>query len=74
VDWTVARSFTVDHSFSIPHQLVVKPAETLLGRELPSIPVYLACGVDPYISLSVRPTWAGNCARPSKRSMPTSAW
>jgi hypothetical protein len=23
---------------------------------------------------SVRPTWAGNCARPSKRSMPTSAW
>jgi protocatechuate 4,5-dioxygenase beta chain len=51
VDWTVARSFTVDHSFSIPHQLVVKPAETLLGRELPSIPVYLACGVDPYISL-----------------------
>lgn len=51
VDWTVARSFTVDHSFSIPHQLVVKPAEALLGRELPSIPVYLACGVDPYISL-----------------------
>ena len=30
VDWTVARSFTVDHSFSIPHQLVVKPAEALL--------------------------------------------
>jgi len=51
IDWTVARSFTVDHSFSIPHQLIVKPAEQRLGRELPSIPVYLACGVDPYISL-----------------------
>lgn len=51
IDWTVARSFTVDHSFSIPHQLVVKPAQQLLGCELPTIPVYLACGVDPYITL-----------------------
>ncbi|WPN32301.1 MULTISPECIES: protocatechuate 3,4-dioxygenase [unclassified Pseudomonas] len=51
IDWTVARSFTVDHSFSIPHQLVVKPAQSILGCELPSIPVYLSCGVDPYISL-----------------------
>ena len=51
IDWTVARSFTVDHSFSIPHQKVVKPAQLMLGRELPTIPVYLACGVDPYITL-----------------------
>lgn len=50
IDWTVARSFTMDHSFAIPHQLIVKVAEERLGRELPSIPVYLACGVDPYIS------------------------
>lgn len=49
IDWSVARSFTVDHSFSIPHQLVVRPAERLMGRRLPSIPVYLACGVDPFI-------------------------
>lgn len=49
IDWSVARSFTVDHSFSIPHQLVVHPAERLMGRRLPSIPVYLACGVDPFI-------------------------
>ena len=41
VDWSVARSFTVDHSFSIPHQLVVQPAEQLMGKTLPSIPVYL---------------------------------
>lgn len=51
VDWTVARSFTVDHSFSIPQQLVVQPAERVLGRTIPCVPVYLACGVDPYISL-----------------------
>lgn len=51
IDWSVARSFTVDHSFSIPHQLVVRPAERLMGRRLPSIPVYLACGVDPFIRL-----------------------
>jgi protocatechuate 4,5-dioxygenase beta chain len=51
IDWTVARSFTVDHSFSIPHQLVVQPAEQILGHTLPCIPVYLACGADPYISL-----------------------
>ncbi|TBW06467.1 protocatechuate 3,4-dioxygenase [Azotobacter chroococcum subsp. isscasi] len=49
IDWSVARSFTVDHAFSIPHQLVVRPAEQLMGRRLPSIPVYLACGVDPFI-------------------------
>ena len=52
IDWTVARSFTVDHSFSIPQQMVVQPAEKILGHTLPCIPVYLACGVDPYISLS----------------------
>lgn len=51
IDWTVARSFTIDHSFSIPHQMVVQPAEKVLGRALPCIPIYLACGVDPYISL-----------------------
>ena len=51
IDWTVSRSFTIDHSFAIPYQLVVQPAEEILGRSLPSIPVYLACGVDPYISL-----------------------
>ncbi|MEN0108005.1 MAG: protocatechuate 3,4-dioxygenase [Pseudomonas sp.] len=50
-DWAVARSFTIDHSFSIPHQQVVQPAEAILGYSLPSIPVYLACGVDPYLPL-----------------------
>lgn len=51
LDWAVGRSFTMDHAFAIPHQFVVKEAEKDLGHILPSIPVYLACGVDPYISL-----------------------
>lgn len=50
LDWAVGRSLTVDHSFAIPHQFVVQPAEQVLGRTIQSIPVYLACGVDPYIS------------------------
>ena len=50
IDWAVGRSFTMDHAFAIPHQFVVKPAEKLLDRTLPSIPVYLACGVDPFMS------------------------
>lgn len=51
-DWAVARSFSVDHSYAIPHEYVVRPAQQALGRTLPSIPVYLACGVDPYLSLA----------------------
>lgn len=50
-DWSVARSFTVDHAFSIPHQYVVEVAEKALDRKIPTIPVYIASGVDPYISL-----------------------
>ncbi|MNQ45359.1 Protocatechuate 4,5-dioxygenase beta chain [compost metagenome] len=50
-DWAVARSFSVDHAVSIPHHLVVKPAQQALGYELPCIPVYLACAVDPFLSL-----------------------
>lgn len=50
LDWAVGRSLTMDHSFAIPHQFVVQPAEQALGRTIQSIPVYLACGVDPYIS------------------------
>ncbi|SEG66018.1 MULTISPECIES: protocatechuate 3,4-dioxygenase [Marinobacterium] len=49
-DWSVARSFTTDHSFSIPHQLIVRRAEELSGRSIAAIPVYLASAVDPYIT------------------------
>jgi protocatechuate 4,5-dioxygenase beta chain len=49
-DWTVARSFTIDHSVAIPQQLIVEPLRAD-GAEVKTIPVYLACGVDPYIRL-----------------------
>lgn len=49
-DWAVARSFTTDHSFSIPYQLIVKRAAELSGREIKAIPVYLASAVDPFIT------------------------
>jgi protocatechuate 4,5-dioxygenase, beta chain len=51
-DWAVARSFTTDHSFSIPFEKIVKRASAIAGREIQAIPVYLACGVDPFISMA----------------------
>ncbi len=44
-DWAVATTLPVDHSILIPHQLCVRPA----GAEIATIPVYLACGVEPYL-------------------------
>ncbi|RQS24200.1 MULTISPECIES: protocatechuate 3,4-dioxygenase [unclassified Burkholderia] len=49
-DWTVARAFTVDHSVAIPQQLIVDPLRAD-GIDVKTIPVYLACGVDPYITM-----------------------
>ncbi|WP_372013007.1 protocatechuate 3,4-dioxygenase [Tistrella mobilis] len=43
-DWTVGRSMQVDHSIAIPHRLLVAPNEGMK-----TVPVMLACGVDPYI-------------------------
>jgi len=48
-DWAEARSFTTDHSFSIPYTLIVQRAEEISGRTIKAIPVYLASAVDPYI-------------------------
>jgi protocatechuate 4,5-dioxygenase beta chain len=47
-DWTVARAFTFDHSVAIPQQLLVEPLRQA-GMDVKTIPVYLACSVDPYI-------------------------
>jgi protocatechuate 4,5-dioxygenase beta chain len=46
-DLACAKVLTVDHSVAIPHQLIVAPAKA----ELPVIPFYLACGVDPVIPI-----------------------
>jgi protocatechuate 4,5-dioxygenase beta chain len=45
-DLACAKVLTVDHSVAIPQQLVVAPA-----GDLPVIPFYLACGVDPVIPM-----------------------
>jgi protocatechuate 4,5-dioxygenase beta chain len=50
-DWAVARALTVDHSVGIPNQLIVQPLRDA-GRQIGTIPVYLAAGVDPYIRLT----------------------
>jgi protocatechuate 4,5-dioxygenase, beta chain len=48
-DWAVARAFTADHSIAVPQQLIVEPLRAA-GMDVKTVPVYLACSVDPYIS------------------------
>ncbi|RMI32657.1 DODA-type extradiol aromatic ring-opening family dioxygenase [Nocardia stercoris] len=45
IDWAVADSLTVDHSVAIPYFRIG------LDAELPVIPIYLACGVEPMLPL-----------------------
>lgn len=49
-DWSEARSFTTDHAFSIPYQLIVKRASEIKGETIQAIPIYIASAVDPFIS------------------------
>lgn len=49
-DWAVARAFTVDHAVAIPNQLMLEPARAQ-GQRIGVVPVYLAAGVDPYLSM-----------------------
>lgn len=49
-DWAVARALTVDHAIAIPNQLIVEPLRKA-GRQVGTIPVYLAAGADPYIRI-----------------------
>ena len=49
-DWAVARAFTVDHAVAIPDRLIVDPVRKL-GQSIGTIPVYIASGVDPYLSM-----------------------
>ncbi|MFX0577034.1 hypothetical protein [Nocardia nepalensis] len=45
IDWAVADSLTVDHSIAIPYFRVGVDAN------IPVIPIYLACGVEPLLPL-----------------------
>jgi protocatechuate 4,5-dioxygenase, beta chain len=42
-DWAVAKVLTLDHATMVPFHLVARPAK------MKTIPVYLACGVEPVI-------------------------
>lgn len=49
-DWAEGRDFTIDHSVAIPDQLMLEPVRAG-GQSINLVPVYVASGVDPYISL-----------------------
>ncbi len=46
IDWAVAKAMTVDHSIAIPYFMSVLPA-----GDIPIIPIYLACGVTPFVRM-----------------------
>jgi len=45
VDWSVAKTLTVDHSIFVPWQYAIKPLKTVR-----TVPVYLNSGVEPLIN------------------------
>jgi protocatechuate 4,5-dioxygenase beta chain len=47
IDWAVAKAMTVDHSVAIPYFMSVRP-----NGDIPLIPIYLQCGVQPFVRLS----------------------
>lgn len=63
LDWAVAPTFTADHSVVLPYELIRE------GRDLPLIPVYLACGVQPLIPLP-RARQVGAAIRSAVESWP----
>ncbi|WP_280192061.1 hypothetical protein [Delftia sp. PS-11] len=67
-DWAVARAFTVDHAVAIPNQLIVDPLRAE-GRSIGTVPVYLAAGVDPYISMQ-RAVQLGGAIRAAVEAFP----
>lgn len=46
-DWAVGRAMAVDHSISVPHQLMVAP-----NAGVKTVAVMLACGVDPFLPMA----------------------
>lgn len=67
-DWAVARAMSVDHAVAIPDRLIVDPARAK-GQQIGTIPVYLAAGVDPYISLR-RAVELGGAVKAAVEAMP----
>jgi protocatechuate 4,5-dioxygenase beta chain len=68
-DWAVARALTVDHAIAIPNQLIVQPLRDK-GHDVKIVPVYLACGTDPYIRMK-RAVQLGRHIRAAIESFPS---
>lgn len=64
IDWATAKAMTVDHSVAIPYFLSVKP-----NGDIPLIPIYLACGVEPVVRLE-RARTLGRVLREAIESAP----
>jgi protocatechuate 4,5-dioxygenase beta chain len=67
-DWAVARAISVDHAVAIPDRLIVDPVRAR-GQRIGMVPVYIAAGVDPYLSMR-RSIELGGAIRAAVESMP----
>ena len=67
IDWAFAKALTVDHSISIPHELVLRQ-----NANIRTIPIYLNSGVQPVISSRRRMRSARASVERSKTGRATS--
>jgi len=67
-DWAVARAISVDHAVAIPDRLIVDPVR-VSGQRIGTVPVYIAAGVDPYLSMR-RSIELGAAIRAAVEAMP----
>lgn len=67
-DWVVARAISVDHAVAIPDRLIVDPVRAT-GQRIGMVPVYIAAGVDPYLSMR-RSIELGGAIRAAVEAMP----
>ncbi|MBE0586964.1 MAG: protocatechuate 3,4-dioxygenase [Betaproteobacteria bacterium HGW-Betaproteobacteria-9] len=67
-DWAVARAISVDHAVAIPDRLIVDPVRAT-GQRIGTVPVYIAAGVDPYLSMR-RSIELGGAIRAAVEAMP----
>lgn len=68
-DWAVARAISVDHAIAIPDRLIVDPVRAS-GQNIGTVPVYIAAGVDPYLSIR-RSIELGGAIRAAVEAMPS---
>lgn len=67
-DWAVARAISVDHAVAIPDRLILDPVRAR-GQRIGMVPVYIAAGVDPYLSMR-RAIELGGAIKAAVEAMP----